>query len=55
MNLKELGHLWYGDKAIGDFVKIAEKNITTVFFVLQVTILGENLSIANQTFMKNLQ
>ena len=25
MNLKELGHLWYGDKAIGDFVKKAEK------------------------------
>ncbi len=25
MTLEELGHLWYGDKCIGDFVKIAEK------------------------------
>lgn len=32
MNLKELGHLWYGDKAIGDFVKKAEKEFTNSIF-----------------------
>ena len=32
MNLKELGHLWYGDKAIGDFVKKAEKQYAESLF-----------------------
>ena len=32
MNLKELGHLWYGDKALGDFVRIAEKQYTESIF-----------------------
>lgn len=32
MNIKELGHLWYGDKAIGDFVKKAEKVFTESIF-----------------------
>ena len=32
MNMKELGHLWYGDKAIGDFVKKAEKEFTNSIF-----------------------
>ena len=32
MNLKELGHLWYGDKAIGDFVRKAEKEFTGSIF-----------------------
>lgn len=32
MNIKELGHLWYGDKAIGDFVKKAEKEYTNSIF-----------------------
>ncbi|MCF6130034.1 sulfatase-like hydrolase/transferase [Flavobacterium sp. AS60] len=32
MNLKELGHLWYGDKAIGDFVRKAEKEFTESIF-----------------------
>ncbi len=32
MNRKELGHLWYGDKAIGDFVKKAEKEFTSSIF-----------------------
>jgi phosphoglycerol transferase MdoB-like AlkP superfamily enzyme len=40
MNIKELGHLWYGDKAIGDFVKTAEKNTAIVFFVLLAIISG---------------
>lgn len=34
MNLKELGHLWYGDKALGDFVKKAEKEFTQNLFCL---------------------
>lgn len=32
MNLKELGHLWYGDKALGDFVRKAEKKFTSSLF-----------------------
>lgn len=32
MNMKELGHLWYGDKAIGDFVTKAEKEFTNSIF-----------------------
>ena len=32
MNMKELGHLWYGDKAIGEFVKKAEKEFTESVF-----------------------
>lgn len=32
MNLKELGHLWYGDKALGDFVRKAEKEFTSSIF-----------------------
>ena len=32
MNIKELGHLWYGDKALGDFVKKAEKEFTESIF-----------------------
>lgn len=32
MNIKELGHLWYGDKALGDFVKKAEKEFTSSIF-----------------------
>lgn len=32
MNMKELGHLWYGDKALGDFVKNAEKQFTSSIF-----------------------
>lgn len=32
MNIKELGHLWYGDKALGDFVKKAEKEYTESIF-----------------------
>jgi phosphoglycerol transferase MdoB-like AlkP superfamily enzyme len=32
MNLKELGHLWYGDKALGDFVKKAEEEFTSSLF-----------------------
>ncbi|MCX6171831.1 MAG: sulfatase-like hydrolase/transferase [Flavobacterium sp.] len=32
MNIKELGHLWYGDKALGDFVKKAEKEFITSIF-----------------------
>jgi phosphoglycerol transferase MdoB-like AlkP superfamily enzyme len=32
MNLKELGHLWYGDKALGDFVRKAEKIFTSSLF-----------------------
>ncbi len=32
MNLKELGHLWYGDKALGDFVKKAEKQYAESLF-----------------------
>ena len=32
MTLKELGHLWYGDKAIGDFVKTAEQKYTNGLF-----------------------
>ncbi len=32
MNMKELGHLWYGDKALGDFVKKAEKEFTSSIF-----------------------
>ena len=32
MNLKELGHLWYGDKAIGDFVRKAEKEFIGSIF-----------------------
>lgn len=32
MNIKELGHLWYGDKAIGDFVKISEKKYSNSIF-----------------------
>jgi phosphoglycerol transferase MdoB-like AlkP superfamily enzyme len=32
MNIKELGHLWYGDKAIGDFVRKAEKEFTSSIF-----------------------
>jgi hypothetical protein len=32
MNLKELGHLWYGDKALGDFVRKAEKEYTSSIF-----------------------
>ncbi|QBZ98020.1 LTA synthase family protein [Flavobacterium sangjuense] len=32
MNLKELGHLWYGDKALGDFVRKAEKEFTGSIF-----------------------
>ena len=32
MNIKELGHLWYGDKAIGDFVKKAEKKYSESLF-----------------------
>jgi len=32
MTLKELGHLWYGDKALGDFVKKAEKTYTKSLF-----------------------
>ncbi|MCB0445353.1 MAG: LTA synthase family protein [Gelidibacter sp.] len=33
MNLKELGHLWYSDKAIGNFVKTAEQNYPNAVFV----------------------
>ncbi len=32
MNMKELGHLWYGDKALGDFVRKAEKEFTGSIF-----------------------
>jgi phosphoglycerol transferase MdoB-like AlkP superfamily enzyme len=32
MNIKELGHLWYGDKALGDFVRKAEKKFTSSLF-----------------------
>lgn len=32
MNLKELGHLWYGDKCIGDFVKVAEQKYPNAVF-----------------------
>ena len=32
MNLKELGHLWYSDKCIGDFVKNAEKKYPNALF-----------------------
>jgi hypothetical protein len=32
MNMKELGHLWYGDKALGDFVEKAEKEFTSSIF-----------------------
>jgi hypothetical protein len=32
MNMKELGHLWYGDKAIGNFVKNAQKQFTSSIF-----------------------
>lgn len=32
MNNKELGHLWYGDKAIGDFVRNAEKEFDSSIF-----------------------
>lgn len=32
MNLKELGHLWYGDKAIGEFVENAEKKFENSIF-----------------------
>lgn len=32
MNIKELGHLWYGDKALGDFVRKAEKQFSSSIF-----------------------
>jgi len=32
MDLKELGHLWYSDKCIGDFVKNAEKKFSNALF-----------------------
>ncbi|MDI1257387.1 MAG: sulfatase-like hydrolase/transferase [Flavobacterium sp.] len=32
MNMQELGHLWYGDKAIGDFMTKAEKKFDTGIF-----------------------
>lgn len=32
MTLKELGHLWYGDKAIGDFVAKAEDKFPNAIF-----------------------
>ncbi|MGK4566239.1 LTA synthase family protein [Flavobacterium sp. 3HN19-14] len=32
MNMQELGHLWYGDKAIGDFMAKAEKKYDTGVF-----------------------
>ncbi|MFD0963004.1 LTA synthase family protein [Pseudofulvibacter geojedonensis] len=32
MNLKQLGHLWYSDKAIGDFVREAEGKFTNSLF-----------------------
>jgi phosphoglycerol transferase MdoB-like AlkP superfamily enzyme len=32
MTMEELGHLWYSDKAIGDFVKLAEQKYNTGLF-----------------------
>jgi phosphoglycerol transferase MdoB-like AlkP superfamily enzyme len=32
MNLKELGHLWYSDKCIGDFVKNAQQKFPNALF-----------------------
>lgn len=32
MTLKELGHLWYSDKAIGEFVNIAERKFNSSLF-----------------------
>lgn len=32
--LKELGHLWYADKTVGAFVRIAEKTIPATLFVI---------------------
>ena len=32
MSIKQMGHLWYGDKAIGDFVKEASKKFPEAIF-----------------------
>ena len=53
MSLKALGHLWYSDKALGDFVKKAEKKYPNAIFAFTGDHFGRRFINGTPTLYEN--